>query len=98
MFTDIFSLQGRVALKFPAAPRGIGGRRARLIAQGAKVCITARKAGPCEATAKELSAGGGVCIAIPIDISTVEGARKLAAEISARETHLAALVNNAGAA
>jgi NAD(P)-dependent dehydrogenase (short-subunit alcohol dehydrogenase family) len=98
MLNDLFSLQGRVAL-VTGGSRGIGKMIARgFIAQGAKVYITARKAGPCEATAKELSAGGGQCIAIPIDISTVAGAQKLAAEIKQREPKLDILVNNAGAA
>jgi len=57
---------------------------AGFLAQGAaKVYITARKAGPCEATAKELSAGGGQCIAIPIDISTVAGANAALASVDA---------------
>src|SRR5947209_2005741 len=98
MLNDLFSLQGRVAL-VTGGSRGIGKMIARgFIAQGAKVYITARKAGPCEATAKELSAAGGQCIAIPIDISTVAGAQKLAAEIKQREPKLDILVNNAGAA
>jgi len=60
--------------------RGIG----KMIAAGflshgaAKVYITARKAGPCEATAKELTAEyGGECIALPIDIATVAGCEQL---------------------
>jgi NAD(P)-dependent dehydrogenase (short-subunit alcohol dehydrogenase family) len=78
--------------------RGIG----RMIAtgflhQGAKVYITARKAAACDATAAELSSIGP-CISIPIDVSTVEGARKLAAEMQQREPALDILVNNAGAA
>ena len=40
----------------------------------------------------------GTCIALPADISTVEGARRLAAEIAQRESALDILVNNAGAA
>src|SRR6185437_13562755 len=60
---------------------------------------TARKAGPCEATAKELSAAyDGECIALPIDISTVAGCDQLASEIIKREPKLDILVNNAGAA
>src|SRR5437899_6053819 len=100
MFKDLFSLQGRVAL-VTGGSRGIGKMiAAGFLAQGAaKVYITARKAGPCEATAKELSAAyDGECIALPIDISTVAGCDKLAAEIIKLEPKLDILVNNAGAA
>ena len=100
MFKDLFSLKGRVAL-VTGGSRGIGKMiAAGFLAQGAaKVYITARKAGPCEATAKELSAEyGGECIALPIDISTMAGIDMLAAEIKKREPKLDILVNNAGAA
>jgi len=100
MFKDLFSLKGRVAL-VTGGSRGIGKMIASgFLAQGAaKVYITARKAGPCEATAKELSAAyDGECIALPIDMSTVEGCKTLATEISKREPKLDILVNNAGAA
>jgi NAD(P)-dependent dehydrogenase (short-subunit alcohol dehydrogenase family) len=70
------------------------------LSQGAaRVYITARKAAPCEATAKELSAEyEGECIALPIDISTLGGIEMLAREIRKREPKLDILVNNAGAA
>jgi NAD(P)-dependent dehydrogenase (short-subunit alcohol dehydrogenase family) len=100
MFKDLFSLHGRVAL-VTGGSRGIGKMiAAGFLAQGAaKVYITARKAGPCEATAKELTAAyGGECIALPIDISTVAGCDKLAGEIIKLEPKLDILVNNAGAA
>jgi NAD(P)-dependent dehydrogenase (short-subunit alcohol dehydrogenase family) len=100
MFNDLFSLKGRVAL-VTGGSRGIGKMIAAgfLSAGAAKVYITARKAGPCEATAKELSAQyDGECIALPIDISTVAGAELLASEFSKREQRLDILVNNAGAA
>jgi NAD(P)-dependent dehydrogenase (short-subunit alcohol dehydrogenase family) len=100
MFKDLFSLQSRVAL-ITGGSRGIG----KMIAAGflahgaARVYITARKAGPCEATAKELTAAyGGECIALPIDISTNAGVDMLANEIRKREPRLDILVNNAGAA
>jgi len=100
MFKDLFSLKGRVAL-VTGGSRGIG----KMIASGflsqgaARVYITARKAAPCEATAKELSAAyEGECIALPIDISTLSGIEMLSGEIRKREPKLDILVNNAGAA
>src|SRR6201996_773920 len=100
MLKDLFSLKGRVAL-VTGGSRGIGKMiAAEFLAQGAaKVYITARKAGPCEETAKELSAEyGRECIALPIDISTLAGVERLATEIKSREPKLDILVNNAGAA
>ncbi len=95
---DLFTLKNRVAL-VTGGSRGIGKMIAEgFIAQGAKVYITARKAEACDKTAKELSSGGGQCISLPADISTVEGAKALAKEIMQREPKLDILVNNAGAA
>jgi len=100
MFQDLFSLKDRIAL-VTGGSRGIGKMIAGgLLAHGAaKVYITARKAGPCEATAKELTAEyGGECIALPIDISGIAGIDMLAGEFRKREPKLDILVNNAGAA
>lgn len=100
MFKDLFSLQGRIAL-VTGGSRGIGKMIASgFLAQGAaKVYITARKAGPCEATASELSQlHGGECIALPIDISDLAGIERLADAIKKREGKLDILVNNAGTA
>jgi NAD(P)-dependent dehydrogenase (short-subunit alcohol dehydrogenase family) len=95
---DLFSLKGRVAL-VTGGSRGIGRMiAAGFIAQGAKVYISARKADACEKTAAELSKGGGSCIALPADASTVAGAQALAKAYAARESKLDILVNNAGAA
>lgn len=100
MFENLFSLEGRVAV-VTGGSRGIGKMIASgFLAYGAtRVYITARKAGPLDATAKELSQTyPGECIALPIDMSTVEGCNQLAAEIMKREPKLDILVNNAGAA
>ena len=100
MFENLFSLKDRIAV-VTGGSRGIG----KMIASGflaygaAKVYITARKAGPCEETAKELTARfPGECIALPIDMSTVEGCNRLAEELIKREPKIDILVNNAGAA
>lgn len=97
MLKDLFSLQGRVAL-VTGGSRGIGRMITEgFLTQGAKVYISARKAAACDQAAAELSALG-TCISLPADVSTVAGARALAAEIARREQHLDILVNNAGAA
>lgn len=95
---DLFSLKGRVAL-VTGGSRGIGKMIAKgFIAYGARVYISSRKADVCEETAKELSQGGGTCIALPVDASTNEGCTALAAAYLKRESKLDILVNNAGAA
>ena len=93
--TNLFRLDGRVAL-VTGGSRGIGKMiAAGFIAQGAKVYISSRKAAACEETAAEL---GETCIPLPQDVSTVEGCRALAAALAEREERLDILVNNAGAA
>jgi NAD(P)-dependent dehydrogenase (short-subunit alcohol dehydrogenase family) len=93
----LFSLEGRVAL-VTGGSRGIG----RMIAEGflrhgARVMISSRKAEACDRAAAELSAFGP-CASLPADVSSVEGARRLASMVAAREPALDILVNNAGAA
>ncbi|HYD45176.1 MAG TPA: SDR family oxidoreductase [Phenylobacterium sp.] len=98
MLTDLFSLEGRVAL-VTGGSRGIGKMiAAGFIAQGAKVYISSRKPDACDATAAELSKDGGLCISLPQDVSTVEGVRALAGRLTDLEPKLDILVNNAGAA
>ena len=93
--TNLFRLDGRVAL-VTGGSRGIGKMiAAGFVAQGAKVYISARKADACFATAEEL---GPNCIALPQDVSTVAGCQALAAQLAEREERLDILVNNAGAA
>ncbi|MEG3146441.1 SDR family oxidoreductase [Sphingomonas sp. RT2P30] len=93
--TNLFRLDGRVAL-VTGGSRGIGKMiAAGFIAQGAKVYISSRKAAACEETAAEL---GPNCIALPQDVSSVAGCTALAEQFAQHESKLDILVNNAGAA
>lgn len=94
---NLFSLDGRIAL-VTGGSRGIGKMIARgFVEHGAKVYISSRKADACLEAAAELSAYGE-CIALPRDISTVDGCAELANDLGNREEKLDILVNNAGAA
>jgi NAD(P)-dependent dehydrogenase (short-subunit alcohol dehydrogenase family) len=94
---NLFSLEGRTSL-ITGGSRGIGKMIARgFLDFGARVYITARKAEACEAAAAELSHYGH-CVAIPQDVSTVEGCKALERAYGRTETALDILVNNAGAA
>ncbi|MDP2214855.1 SDR family oxidoreductase [Phenylobacterium sp.] len=98
MALDLFTLQGRTAL-VTGGSRGIGKMiAAGFLAQGAKVYISSRKADACDAAAEELSQGGGTCISLPQDVSSVAGCQALAKALEEREEKLDILVNNAGAA
>ena len=93
--STLFRLDGRVAL-VTGGSRGIGKMiAAGFVQQGAKVYVSSRKGPACEETAAEL---GSNCIALPADVSTVDGCRALAAALAEREEKLDILVNNAGAA
>lgn len=93
--SKLFSLEGKTAL-VTGGSRGIGKMIAQgFIAQGAVVYISSRKADVCDAVAAEL---GENCISLAQDISSIEGCRKLAANLSKLESKLDILVNNAGAA
>jgi NAD(P)-dependent dehydrogenase (short-subunit alcohol dehydrogenase family) len=96
MDTDsLFRLDGRIAL-VTGGSRGIGRMIAEgFVAQGAKVYVSSRKPEACEETAAAL---GENCIALPMDVATVEGCKALAAALAEREQRLDILVNNAGAA
>ena len=93
--TNLFRLDGRIAL-VTGGSRGIGKMiAAGFIAQGATVFISSRKAEACFETAQEL---GEKCIPLPQDVSTVAGCKALAAQLAEHTDKLDILVNNAGAA
>src|SRR5215213_5634870 len=94
---DLFSIAGKVAL-VTGGSRGIGLMIARAYVEaGARVYISSRKKEVCDQVASALSEIGP-CFSIPADLSTVEGCKHVAEELSSREEGLHILVNNAGAA
>ncbi len=94
--TDLFSVQGKVAL-VTGGGSGIGWMIAEAYARaGARVYIASRKKEELEARIGEL-AGAGDCSAIVADLSTEAGCNALGDEIESREEKLDILVNNAGA-
>src|SRR5579862_8547799 len=94
---ELFSVKGKVVL-VTGGSRGLGEMiAAGFLANGAKVYISSRKADACDATAARLAeAYGAECTSIPADLSDLSGIDSLAAALTARETHLDVLVNNAG--
>ena len=95
---SLFSVDGKIAV-VTGGSRGIGEMiAAGFLANGVKVYISSRKADVCAATAERLMQDhGGECIALPADLSTLEGIDALTAELTGREDRLDILVNNAGA-
>ena len=93
----LFSVAGKVAV-VTGGSRGIGEMiAAGLLANGAKVYISSRKADQCDATAARLAETyGGECVSIPADLSTMEGIATLASAVAESETQVDILVNNAG--
>ncbi|MFC4110389.1 glucose 1-dehydrogenase [Micromonospora zhanjiangensis] len=92
----LFAVDGKTVL-VTGGSRGIGLMIAQGFAEaGAHVIVSSRKAEVCQAVAERLSAVG-TCEAIPADLSTVEGAGRLAERVLARHDRLDVLVNNAGA-
>lgn len=95
MIENLFDLSGKIAL-ITGGAKGIGAMITRgFVEAGAKVYISSRSAEACEAYAKEMSAIGS-CIALPMDLSTVENINALIAGLSKRESQLDILVNNSG--
>jgi NAD(P)-dependent dehydrogenase (short-subunit alcohol dehydrogenase family) len=93
----LFSIEGKVAV-VTGGSRGLGLMIAGgYVAAGATVYISSRSAEACDAVAAELSQIGR-CIALPHDLSDLDGVAALVRDLGEREERLHVLVNNAGAA
>jgi NAD(P)-dependent dehydrogenase (short-subunit alcohol dehydrogenase family) len=93
---ELFSVAGKVVV-VTGGTRGIG----RMIAAGfaiagAEVIVASRKADAVSATVDALSELG-TCSGHPADLSTEEGARRLAEAVAESHERVDVLVNNAGA-
>ena len=94
--STLFSLSGKVAL-VTGGSRGIGLMIAEcLLRAGATVYISSRKKETCNDIAQRLSSLGP-CIALPADVSTIEGRTTLITTLEQQSKPLNILVNNAGA-
>ena len=93
---NLFSVKGKTVL-VTGGSRGIGLMIAStFVKNGATVYISSRNAEVCQAVEKELSKIGN-CIAIPADLSTGEGRKKLVDTLKGKIDKLDVLINNAGA-
>jgi short-subunit dehydrogenase len=89
-------LRGRTAL-VTGASRGIGVHIARLLArQGVQLALVARSEDMLRALAAELSRAGGKAVAIPADLSDLNGLDSVLDRAEAQLGPLDLLVNNAG--
>ncbi|OJJ50421.1 hypothetical protein ASPZODRAFT_90563 [Penicilliopsis zonata CBS 506.65] len=97
--TDLFSVQGRVAV-VTGGSSGIGLMICQaLVRNGVKVYLVALASDPIEETVRELnelSRDGGSAEGYPCDLSCKESIHEFAQIISRKETHLDMLISNAG--
>lgn len=92
---SLFDMEGKVAV-VTGGSRGIGAMIARgFVENGVKTYITARREEELRATADELSRFGQ-CIAIPSDLSNMEGVKAFAGAVTSDDSAVHVLVNNAG--
>lgn len=95
--STLFSVEGRIAL-VTGASSGIGRMIATgLAAAGATVYACARNADRLTQATREIAAETrGACVALPGDISTLDGIKDVVATLTSQTGQLDILVNNAG--
>lgn len=90
------NLTGQVAL-VTGGGRGIGQAAAKtLAAAGATVVVAARSEPEINETAAHIRQTGGTALAIPVDVTDVEGVNDMTAQVEREFGRLDILVNNAG--
>lgn len=95
MSTELFNLDGKIAL-VTGASRGIGQAIAELLAeQGAHVIISSRREPDCEKVAAAIRDGGGSAEALACHIGELESIQSAFETIRERHGRLDILVNNA---
>ncbi len=95
MGTNIFDLNGKVAL-VSGASRGIGEEIAKLLAQqGAHVIVSSRRIDDCTAVAQAIGEAGGSAEAFACNVGNMEDIAALFAHIRTAHTKLDISVNNA---
>jgi len=97
MTTNLFDLDGKIAL-VTGASRGIGEAAAKLLAeQGAHVIVSSRRIDDCQRVVDEIQAAGNSAEAMACNIGSMDDISATFSEIQNKHKKLDILVNNAAA-